>query len=152
MFQKTLIALTMMAVSAAISAADTQTNPSQSPATRSDSQSQPGQPPTVADMPVSPHQQQVLSGSGQANSLFGMLDINHDGKVAKDEANRLIEHWSQLDLNKDNSLSQDEFAGFMSEGMMHPGDQSGAPQPQGGQSQTEKSQSQKMNTSGQSQQ
>jgi len=52
-------------------------------------------------------------GAGKAEApLFKQLDVNHDGYVTKDEAQRsadITARFSQLDANHDGKISVDEF-------------------------------------------
>jgi hypothetical protein len=50
---------------------------------------------------------------GEVNALFGELDINHDGRVSRDEAKgstELTASWAKLDANKDSYLTAQEYS------------------------------------------
>ncbi|MGB1582116.1 MAG: hypothetical protein ACPHER_11510 [Nevskiales bacterium] len=62
-----------------------------------------------------------LSQAGPANSVdtYDTLDRNNDGKVSKSEAQadpNLRNQWDKLDIDRDNNLSEGEFARFELEG------------------------------------
>lgn len=67
---------------------------------------------TVQDIPISPHQGQVLEG---VSPRFAYFDINGDGHISASEAAadpKLESAWSRLDQNNDDQLDRSEFAGF----------------------------------------
>lgn len=72
------------------------------------------QPGSVSASPQSPAEPSAKTSSGgDAASAFIKADANADGKLSKDEAARLpaiSAKFSELDKNKDGSLSPSEFA------------------------------------------
>ena len=68
------------------------------------------------------------SNPAQQNLSFGVLDINTDGKLSKDEVKgnaTLTSDFSKLDTDRNGSLSNGEFAAFETKGQAN-GTQGGA--------------------------
>jgi hypothetical protein len=67
---------------------------------------------TVGDMPVSPHQGQVIEDAG---ARFGFFDVDKDGHISASESQAepaLESQWKDLDRNADDRLDRSEFARF----------------------------------------
>jgi hypothetical protein len=67
------------------------------------------------------------SNPAQQNLSFGVLDINTDGKLSKDEVKgnaTLTSDFSKLDADRNGSLSNGEFAAFETQGGAKSGDSS----------------------------
>jgi Ca2+-binding EF-hand superfamily protein len=67
---------------------------------------------TVGDVPVSPHQGQVIE---EAGARFGLFDIDRDGYISASESQAdpaLESQWKDLDRNADDRLDRSELARF----------------------------------------
>ncbi len=67
---------------------------------------------TVQDLPVSPHQGQVLE---EVDKRFVFFDIDQDNSISASEAAaspELESQWTRLDSNQDDRLDKSEFSVF----------------------------------------
>lgn len=69
----------------------------------------------LAVLPVSLY---AAGDSSTPQEKFSGLDINQDGYISRDEANKdmqLSKNWTAVDINKDGKLEESEFSAFEEE-------------------------------------